>query len=126
MRQTLLILLTVLSPQAWSHGYTPAQTCSSEKFNYIQRHQVNPEAVHFTPLEHFYIDHYSNIKVCLDDDDHTSDYGTGQCRFKCRAKWGADLEHRPLSPEDFGLPDGVTLTNMYFAPACKGVFAISK
>ena len=126
MRLPFLLLLATLSAQAWSHGLTPRQTCSSEKFNYIQRYQVEPEAVHFAPLKHFYIDRSSEIKVCLDDSKHQFDLTTGYCIKKCRETWGTNLEHKPLTSGDFGLPDGVTLTNMYFAPACKGVFAITK
>lgn len=126
MRLPFLLLLATLSAQAWSHGNDPKQTCHSEKFNYIQRYQVDPEAVDFATVKHFYIDQSSNIRVCLDDSVHGGDYGIGQCRHKCKDMWSKNYEHRPLSSSDFGLPDGVTLTNMYFAPACKGVFAIRK
>ena len=124
MRLPFLILLTVFSAQAWSHGLASTQTCSSEKFNYIQRYQVDASDVHFARLKHFFIDQSSNVRVCLDDSNHQFDLVTGFCIKKCRETWGTSLEHRPLSPEDFGLSDGVTLTNMYFAPSCKGVFAI--
>lgn len=126
MRLPFLLLLATLSAQAWSHGYTPSQSCNSEKFNYIQLYQVDASDVHFAPLKHFYINQSSNIIVCLDDDAHNSDYGTGQCRHKCKDMWSKTLESKPLSSSDFGLPDGVTISNMYFAPACKGVFATTK
>ena len=122
MRQLLLVLL-ILPTLAWSHGNNLSHSCNGSKFNYIQLHQVKANDVHFAKLKHFYFDEFNNITVCAKDSTHKNDYPTGQCRYRCSALFSSNDDNSFLSPQHFGLPDDIQLTNIYFSPICGGVFA---